>query len=260
MRNDRRFAGVTPRMQATDSNLPPDGWPENGALFLDFDGTLVELVDRPDAVVVDAALTRLLTRLNSRLNGRVAIVSGRSIAQLEAFLGKSLDEIAVVGSHGGEIRAAGSAVVQPERPAALMEAERAFTDRFGATPGVIIEVKSLGIAIHYRLAPDVAAEAEALVADHAERYGLLLQKGKMMSELRMAGHDKGTALLALMQMPPFAGHLPIFAGDDLTDEPGFVACAHHGGGGILVGPARETAARWRVPDVATLRTWLEEAA
>lgn len=247
-------------MHATETPAPPAELLGQASLFLDFDGTLVELVDRPDAVIVDDALIALLARLSLRLDGRVGIISGRSIAQLDGLVGPSLRGIAVVGSHGAEIRLAHGDIDRPARPAALAEAEQAFADRFGATPGVVIEVKSLGVAIHYRLAPGIEAEAEALVADFADRPGLVLQKGKMMRELRMGGHDKGKALLALMQSPPFADHPPVFAGDDLTDETAFAACAQAGGSGILIGPARDTAARWRLPDVPALRAWLEQAA
>lgn len=247
-------------MLLPDRTPPPELPLDTIALFLDFDGTLVDLVDRPEAVAVDDPLRQLLTRLGTRLEGRLAIVSGRSIAQLDAFLGAAIADIAVVGSHGAEIRRPGQAIERPQRPAALTAAERAFTERFGTTPGIVIEVKSLGVAIHYRMAPSHAAAADALVAEQARHHGLTMQKGKMMCELRLGGHDKGTALRALMQAPPFAGHRPVFAGDDLTDEPGFAVCADHGGDGILVGPDRDTAATWRIPDVTAFRHWLEAAA
>jgi len=247
-------------MHSIPLTRPPAGLLDDAGLFLDFDGTLVELADRPDAVQIDAALGLLLARLRARLAGRVAIVSGRSIEQIDTFLGKALDGIAVVGSHGAETRQAGGEIVRPERPATMLAAETVFGDRFGANPGVVIEVKSLGVAIHYRLAPEIEADADALVTAFAEQHGLAVQHGKMMREIRLAGHDKGSAVIALTQVAPFAGHAPIFAGDDLTDETAFVACARAGGGGILIGPARETAAVWRIDDVAGLRGWLEEAA
>jgi trehalose 6-phosphate phosphatase len=247
-------------MQSTYLPEPPAALLDDAGLFLDFDGTLVELADRPDAVHVDAELAALLARLRVRLEGRVAIVSGRSIAQIDGFLGTAVDGIAVVGSHGAEIRTAGDDVVRPERPATMLQAERAFADRFGGNPGVVIEVKSLGVAIHYRLAPEIEEQAMALVASFATQGGLAVQHGKMMSELRVPGHDKGTAIMALTEKAPFMGHAPVFAGDDLTDETGFIACAHAGGGGILIGAARATAATWRVPDVPHFRDWLEQAA
>lgn len=238
---------------------PPPGLLDDACLFLDFDGTLVELADRPDGVVVEESLGRLLRRLGERLDGRVGIVSGRSIEQIDAFLGPSLGAYAVVGSHGAEIRRAGQEPTGPSRPASLMVAERAFADRFGGDEGVVIEVKTLGVAIHYRLAPHVEAEAIALVEAFAARDGLAVQRGKMMVELRMAGHDKGTAIAALAEAAPFAGHPPIFVGDDLTDEPGFVIAAHHGGAGILIGAPRDTAARYRLSGVAEFLAWLENA-
>ena len=247
-------------MQSSHLPEPPTALLENASLLIDFDGTLVELADRPDAIRIDSGLESLLARLRSRLEGRIAIVSGRSIAQIDEFLPSALDGIAVVGSHGAEIRRAGDVVVRPERPATLLEAESAFSDRFGANPGVVIEVKSLGVAIHYRLAPEIEADAIALVTAFAEQHGLAVQRGKMMCELRVAGHDKGGAVMALTQAAPFAGHAPIFVGDDLTDENAFVSCTRAGGAGILIGPARETAARWRIADVARLRAWLEDAA
>jgi trehalose 6-phosphate phosphatase len=239
---------------------PPHSLLSEASLFLDFDGTLVDLADQPDGVAVDDALHALLQRLAERLDGRVAIVSGRSVAQIDGFLGPALGGIAVVGSHGAEIRRVGGAIVRPERPAALETAEAAFTERFANHAGVVIEVKSLGVAIHYRMAPEVEAEAKALVEAYARHEGLEVQHGKMMVELRMAGHDKGTAITQLVNEAPFQGHPPVFVGDDLTDEPGFVVCAHHGGAGILIGAARDSAARYRLDGVAQFRRWLEAAA
>lgn len=237
---------------------PPVLTPENSVL-LDFDGTLVDLVDRPDAVVIDAALAALLRRLAGTFRGRIALVSGRSVAQLEQFLGKALTGIAVVGSHGGEVQV-GERRVAPVRPPALIGAERDIRATFAGRAGVIVEVKSLGVAAHYRLAPDVEPVARVLIERIAQESGLAVQEGKMMIELRAAGHDKGSGIAALMAQPPFAGTVPVFAGDDVTDEAGFAAVAKLGGIGVLVGPARPTAARYRLDDVAAVRAWLGVAA
>ena len=239
---------------------PPPGLLDGASLFLDFDGTLVALAPRPDAVVVAPELRTLLHRVGAALGGRVAIVSGRSVEQVDAFLGDAIADWAVVGSHGAEIRERGGAVTRPDRPHALDAAERAFRDRFGDTDGVVIEVKSLGVAIHYRLAPAVEDEARALVERFAGEEGLAVQHGKMMAELRMPGHDKGTAIRSLATRAPFAETRPVFAGDDLTDEAGFAAVAELGGAGVLVGPDRETAARYRLDDVAAVLRWLEALA
>lgn len=246
-------------MQHTELPEPPAGLLDDACLFLDFDGTLVELADRPDGVVVEESLGLLLRRLGEKLDGRIGIVSGRSIEQIDGFLGASLGAYAVVGSHGAEIRHAGRAATGPARPASLVVAERAFAERFEGNAGVVIEVKTLGVALHYRLDPSVEQEAIALVEAFAARENLAVQHGKMMVELRMAGHDKGTAIAALCETAPFAGRPPVFVGDDLTDETGFVVVAHHGGAGILIGPSRDTAARYRLPDVAAFLTWLENS-
>ncbi len=244
----------------TAATLPPPPLAAAGhCLLLDFDGTLVDLVDRPDAVVVDEALVALLQHLVGTFAGRVALVSGRSVAQIEGFLGDAVPGIAMVGSHGAELRLPG-AQVAPDRPASLDEAERVFTAAFAGEQGVLIEVKSLGVAVHYRMAPERAAEARRLAERFAGVDGIVLQEGKMMVELRAGGHDKGTGITALLRHAPFAGQVPVFAGDDVTDEAGLEVVAALNGIGVLVGPERETAAHYRLDDVAAVRGWLETAA
>lgn len=235
---------------------PPLLDPAGASLFLDFDGTLVELAERPEAVVVSDALKRQLAHLEARFDGRIALVSGRSIAQLDAFLAPWSGQIALVGSHGGELRTPERGLVAPQPPEALAEARRLFADAFGAVDGVLIEEKTLGVAIHYRLAPELEAEAMRLAEAFATEHDLELQEGKMMVEVRSAGHDKGSGIATLMELAPFAGSRPLFLGDDLTDEPGFHRCAALGGAGILVGGERPTAAHYRLPDVAAVHQWL----
>lgn len=225
-------------------------------LFLDFDGTLVDIVERPDAVIVNDALNALLKRLQTKFEHRLAIVSGRSIAQLEAFLGTEATELALVGSHGAEIRLGTQSVRAPYRPDALEGAETYFKQAFAEQPNVVIEVKSFGVAIHYRLDPTVEGIAIKMAREFASKYGLELQHGKMMVELRTLGHDKGSGINALMSDALFAGYSPVFIGDDATDEPGFKACAASGGFGILVGAPRETAAQYRLENVAAVHQWL----
>ena len=238
---------------------PPALTAAGHCLLLDFDGTLVDLVDRPEAVDVDDALIALLKHLLGTFEGRLALVSGRSVAQIESFLGAAIAGLSVVGSHGAELQLSGERVT-PARPAALDEVERAFRAAFAGEQGVLIEVKSLGVAVHYRMAPEHAPEAQRL----AERYvgidGLVMQSGKMMVELRTGGHDKGSGIVSLLGHPIFAGHSPIFVGDDVTDEAGFAAVAAMDGVGVLVGPMRDTAASYRLDDVAAVRAWLATAA
>jgi len=226
------------------------------SLFLDLDGTMLELIDRPDQVIADAALQALLVRLANRLEGRLAIVSGRSIAQIDAILGPVAQRLALSGSHGSEHRWRGVAA-HPVRPAALDEAYDRFRDFADAHAGVLVENKSFGVALHYRMAPKISVEAEALAAALAEQHDLHLQPGKMMAELRLPGGDKGKAIHMLMTRPPMAGTRPWFVGDDATDEPGFVAARKLGGAGILVGTRRPTAALYALPGPPAVRKWLE---
>jgi trehalose 6-phosphate phosphatase len=236
---------------------PPPDLLTGAALFLDFDGTLVELADSPGAIQVPAGLRPLLERLAVRLGGRLAVVSGRAIGDLDRHLGRCA--IAVSGSHGLELRYADGEDVPVAAPAALQPARAELAAFAAADPRLLLEDKPASVALHFRRAPERAEEAEALAAELATRTGLTLQPGKMVVELRPHGADKGDALRRLMREPPFAGARPLFVGDDLTDEHAFEAAAQLGGAGILVGPARGTAATWRLDDVAAVGAWLTEA-
>lgn len=244
---------------ASESHSPPSTVVYGASLFLDLDGTLLELLDRPDDVVADDDLRTLLLRLSTRLAGRVAVVSGRSLAQLDAILGPVAHAIALSGSHGCEHRWRGASE-QPERPALLDVAAAQFAAFAAERDGVMLEEKSFGVALHYRMAPDSEAEARALAVALARDTGLQLQKGKMMVELRCPGSDKGGAVRRLMGHPPMAGTVPVFVGDDITDEAAFEAARALGGAGVLVGPARASAAEFRLPDPAAVRAWLSKVA
>jgi len=234
---------------------PPVALLEGASLFLDFDGTLVDLVERPDAVVVDDALLGLLGGLGALYSGRLAIISGRSIAQLDSLLGPVAQQFALSGSHGSEHRWNGI-LAHPVRPAALDEVTRAMEIFAVDHPGTLVEAKSFGVALHYRLKPEDGAAAAALADRLGKAHGLTVQPGKMMIELRVAGGDKGAAVRRMMTRAPMAGTRPLVLGDDQTDESAFAAAEGLGGAGILVGPPRETAARYRLPGVGEVRAWL----
>lgn len=243
-----------------DNGNPPPPLPTGGktALFLDFDGTLVELADAPGSIAVPPGLKPLLDRLSARLGGRLALVSGRAIDDLQSHLGGA--GVVIAGSHGAELRYADGRSVPVSAPPGLAEA-RAAVRRFAAeSDGLLVEDKPAGVALHYRLAPGRERAVDAFVEALAGRSGLAVQRGKMVAELRPEGADKGAALRRLMAEPPFAGARPVFVGDDLTDEHAFEAAAALGGGGVLVGPPRPTAARWRLDGVAEVTRWLEAAA
>jgi trehalose 6-phosphate phosphatase len=237
---------------------PPPLDDEGAALLLDFDGTLVDLAEAPGAIVVPPSLPALLKRVSARLCGRVALVSGRPVDDVERHAGPL--GIAVSGSHGLELRPAGAAPRPFERPRNL-GAARDEAARFAAAhAGLLLEEKPGGFALHFRTVPDLEGRVAAFAAGLAERAGLGVQHGKMVVELLPAGIDKGEAVRRIMAEPPFAGARPWFVGDDLTDEHGFEAAAALGGGGILVGAPRETIARWRLDGVAAVHAWLDAAA
>ena len=239
------------------SESPPRIAAEALSLFLDVDGTLIELAQRPDDVVVGDRVTTTLARLADRLDGRIALVSGRSVAQLDEMIGPVARRLVSIGSHGAETRCVGTALADRVRPPALDEAERHLRDRFADAGGALIEVKTLGLALHYRLNPALEDAAIAAAEAFGRTHGLVVQRGKMMVELRAAGLDKGSAIAALMAGPHFANRIPLFVGDDETDEAGFAACATLGGAGVLVGAPRDTAARYRLDDVTAVHDWLD---
>lgn len=236
---------------------PPARLLTGASLFLDFDGTLVEIADTPDAVTVDPAVPPLLERLSERLEGRVAIVSGRPVREVRALLSPAL--LAVAGSHGLEIAAADGSIHAPERPRALDAALAAAGALAERHPGVLVEDKPFGVGLHYRRAPAAAADADRLAQELAAAHGLSLQRGKMVVELRLPGRDKGSAVEALMAEPERRHTRPVFMGDDVTDEAGFAAARALDGAGVLVGPPRNTAATYRLDDVAAALSWLEAA-
>lgn len=242
----------------TELPTPPTALLDGAALFLDFDGTLIELAETPDSITVAPRLSQLLERLRKRLGGRLALVSGRSIADLDRYV--SVPGIPFSGSHGLELRLGDGTRVPLHAPRGLddvRERVRRFADE---RAGLLVEDKPVGIALHFRLAPDAARSAADFMERLARESDLIVQHGNMVVELRPAGADKGDAVRALMAQEPFAEARPVFIGDDLTDEHAFAAVAGMGGAGVLVGPLRETAALYRLPSVAGVAEWLSECA
>lgn len=236
------------------SHLPfPPSLPDNASLFLDLDGTIVDLASRPELIEVDDGLRALLLAVRERLGGRLAVISGRGLDNLDQHL--DLPHLAAAGSHGLERRRSDGWERRTSSTPALAAATREV-DRLAQDCGVVAEHKPGGAAVHFRERPEVEHEVAEKVAQIGRRHGLEVQRGSMVRELRLPGRHKGDAVREFMAEPPFAGHPPIVLGDDLTDEGAFEAAADLGGYGVLVGDRCSAAARYRLSDVDAVRAWL----
>jgi len=228
------------------------------AVFLDLDGTLVDIAARPEDVVAAPALRTLLGELARELDGALALITGRTIESAEQVLHGCIDSIA--GLHGFERRFDG-AVVRAQDDLSAIKAALAEAHAL-VNAGALrarIEDKTGGLALHYRGNPaaahDVRRTAEAL----AEKHGLSVLEGKMVAELTFGIRTKGDALAAFMQEAPFRGRVPVAIGDDVTDEDAFAAAFAQGGFGILVGAPKQTAALYRLDNARSVQTWLQNA-
>jgi len=223
------------------------------SLFLDFDGTLVEIAEGPEAISVPADLGERLCRFGDRLDGRLALVSGRAIPNLESHLG--LLPLARAGSHGiARLMPDGSPLgVEPE---ALPAEALALLDAFTRESGLMLETKPHGAALHFRAAPELETAGLQFAQEIAATHGLQVKRGKFVIELVRPGADKGGAVQAFMEVPPFAGSRPVFIGDDITDEDGFAAAGELGGFGILVGDRAPSGAQYRLRGVTDVYEWL----
>jgi trehalose 6-phosphate phosphatase len=228
------------------------------ALFLDLDGTLAEIALQPGDVAPTDRRTRLLRRLSEAAGCGVAVLTGRDLAEADRILDGSVAAMAAV--HGLVRRSPDGAVRQVTPSPGLQVARLALASLANEVPGLLVEDKGSSVALHYRQAPGSEALVEEVAAGLVEVTDLVLQEGAMVFELRTPGPDKGDSLRAFMAEPPFAGCLPVMVGDDLTDEYAFAAAEALGGYGVLVGPARPTSARYRLPTVADVLDWLEQAA
>ncbi|MGZ8311661.1 MAG: trehalose-phosphatase [Allosphingosinicella sp.] len=233
---------------------PPSDLLAGAALFLDFDGTLVDLAETPDSIRVAPELAPLLERLRRLLGGRLAIISGRSLTDLERHV--PLGGIAFSGSHGLELQLTDGTRLPLSVPVGLDDVHDRVLQFATRDSGLLVEDKPAGIALHYRRAPSLGSAARDFMETLAQERGWAVQHGNMVVELRPDGATKGDALRAFMTEPEFAAARPVFVGDDLTDEHGFEAAAAHGGAGVLVGPPRPSAALYRLDSVAAVADWL----
>jgi trehalose 6-phosphate phosphatase len=227
-------------------------------IFLDFDGTLVEIEDRPDDVRIDAETLQWIERLRDKVGRALALVSGRDIHVIDRLLYPLV--LPVAGVHGLQRRDAAGRLHSPIIDQDVVEAIAASVEAaFHSEPGVVIERKTGAVAIHYRLRPDFEKKCDAVARKIIrDRPDLHMIEGKMVCEIRLHGNDKGGVIDTFLEERPFKGRTPIFVGDDVTDEPGFVAVNARGGVSIKIGDD-PTAAKYRAANIQELRHWLNEA-
>lgn len=220
------------------------------AVFTDFDGTLVEIADAPDAVSVADELRDRLSQTIAACDQAFAVITGREIDDVDRYLAPL--HLPVAGAHGAQRRRADGTLEEPDL--AIVTAAREIAETViplaRSHNGLVVEAKHGAVALHYRLAPALAEACRFAMEQAVKAHdGFRLVAGKMVYEARPRGTDKGTALRAFMDEAPFSGRVPIFVGDDVTDEDGFRAAQELGGVGIKIGEG-DTIARLRVADVA----------
>ncbi|WP_114240453.1 trehalose-phosphatase [Dyella sp. C9] len=235
---------------------PLPGVEDHWALFLDVDGTLLDFADRPEQVCVDGRLRELLDDLYATLDGALALVSGRSLDDLDDLFGHP--PWAMAGLHGLELRCADGRYRGVHIGAARRSLVREIAGEIATgLPGVTLEDKGIAVALHCRTAPQqfeaLRASVQALLPHLA---GYEMQQGNMVIELKPEGMDKGSAVTSLLARGPFLGRQPVYVGDDLTDEHGFAMANLEHGISIRVGAREPSLARFSLPEPAATRAWL----
>lgn len=228
--------------------------PERWALFLDIDGTLIDLAETPDGIVVPPDLPENLHRVSTRLGGALALVTGRALPYADQLF--TPYQFPIAGLHGSERRDPSGAISRIEVGAAFEDLKAALVREAGQWPGVVVEDKGAAVATHYRLAPEQREAIEAAMPRYLDMAGpdFTLQRGKMVMEIRPAQASKGHALQAFLDQPPFKGRKPIAIGDDVTDEAMFRTANALGGHSIRITETEaETLAKSTLPTAAALR-------
>ena len=232
--------------------LPSLEW----CLFLDVDGTLIELTDSPLETFADPELKTLLSQVTERLGGALALVSGRSIDYLDALFAPL--RLPAAGLHGVVRRKAsgvmhGASFVDTQ----LSQARTAVSAVIEAHPGTSVEDKGRTIAVHFRMAPEHEASVRRSLIDIAKPLGsnYHIQEGNMVLEIKPRGFTKATAIKAFMKEPPFSGRKPVFVGDDLTDQDGFRMVEDQGGISIAVG--ERVRGQFCLENASDVRGWLQ---
>lgn len=238
---------------------PHDLDTDNLALFLDVDGTLLEIRDDPADVCADGELIDLLEQCLDRLDGAMALISGRSAKEIDRIFAPAVFPVA--GAHGSERRGhdgkVSNAVDRPPSREALAPLETLVARH----TGLLLEHKHGGVSLHYRRVPALETECrravEEVLAELGDSFRLIA--GKMVFEIAPRAHDKGAAIRAFLEESPFAGRVPVFVGDDVTDEDGFRAVNKLGGVSIRIGDIEQSEAQYCLEGVVAIRPWLREA-
>lgn len=228
--------------------------PEEWALFLDIDGTLIDLAETPDSVVVPSDLTANLNALSKRLGGALALVTGRAVSLADSLF--SPFKFPIAGLHGAERRDASGHIRRIHITPAFEAMKKAIAEEAKAWPGVLIEDKGAAVGAHFRQSPERQAVVDEMMQRHIKAAGSdwTLQRGKMVVEIRPARADKGAAVEAFLEEMPFRGRRPLAIGDDVTDEAMFHAVNRIGGQSLRVGPPNaQTVARSSIPSPEDLR-------
>lgn len=237
---------------------PPPAPANNWALFLDVDGCLLDFADTPGEVILPPGLLAMLQQLSERLHGALALVSGRTLATIDTMFAPL--QLPTAGLHGLERRSTIARLAAPQAPQALAAIRSEALQFAVAWPGVLIEDKGVALGLHWRGAPLAAGAMRAFAEAVLPRLpGYGLQHGNHVVELRPATGDKGVAISALLDESPFHGRMPVFVGDDLTDESGFAVINARNGLSVLVGEREPSAAHYALRDPAAVRDWLAGA-
>ena len=226
------------------------------ALFLDFDGTLVALAAQPELVEVPLGLTSTLAALHRQLGGALALVSGRRLLDLDGFMAPLL--LPSAGEHGAQRRTSDGLLISAP-PVDMRQGLQAAEGLLARYPKLKLERKNLALSLHYRQAPELESLCLQVMREAVQgRHDIELMQGKCVIDLKPAGFSKGTAIASFMTETPFSGRIPVFAGDDVTDEAGFEQVRRMGGHTIKVGSGPTVAAH-RCASVAQLAGWLQSA-
>jgi trehalose 6-phosphate phosphatase len=227
------------------------------ALFLDFDGTLVAIADRPDDVRLDSSTRQALVYLDTLLGGALAIITGREIAAVDRFLDPL--RLSIAGVHGLTRRDAQGHMHRPSIDGGFTSAiERTLFPLLKKHPALFLEYKYGAVALHYRSHPELEKDCITLMeAAVHELHGVELKRGKMVVEAKAVGGNKGAAIADYLNEKPFAGRRAVFAGDDVTDEDAFILVNARDGISIKIGPG-ETHATYRASGTGEFLAWLQQ--